>query len=129
MRVLTQVKKESEKLKLMIKKKKQLKEYESKRTRVFCDSWSKDRKWLEYDEENKVMTCVLCIQHYSVNEIMENMNLRGQNTFLTGSSNLKKKRQLRIIKKVKPIRKQLRKMLLHQDQSQRYSSLPMQEKP
>lgn len=128
MRVLTQVKKESEKLKLMIKKKKQLKEYESKRTRVFCDSWSKDRKWLKYDEENKVMTCVLCIQHYSVNEIMENMNLRGQNTFLTGSSNLKK-RQLRIMKKVKPIRKQLRKMLLHQDQPQRYSSLPMQEKP
>jgi hypothetical protein len=39
--------------------------------RVFCDSWSKDRKWLKYDEENKVMTCVLCIQHYSVNEIIE----------------------------------------------------------
>jgi hypothetical protein len=23
--------------------------------RVFCDSWSKDRKWLTYDEDNKVI--------------------------------------------------------------------------
>ena len=23
--------------------------------RVFCDSWSKDQKWLTYDEENKVI--------------------------------------------------------------------------
>ena len=53
------------------KKKQKSKEYETKRTRVFCDIWSKDRKWLKYDEENKVMTCVLCIQHYSVNEIID----------------------------------------------------------
>ena len=53
------------------KKKQKSKEYETKRTRVLCDSWSKDRKWLKYDEENKVMTCVLCIQYYSVNEIIE----------------------------------------------------------
>ena len=60
------------------KKKQKSKEYETKRSRVFCDSWSKDRKWLKYVKENKAMTCVLCIQH--VNEIIENKNLRGQNT-------------------------------------------------
>jgi hypothetical protein len=30
------------------KKKQKSKEYETKRTRVFCDSWSKDRKWLKF---------------------------------------------------------------------------------
>jgi len=37
------------------KKKQKSKEYETKRMRVFCDSWSKDRNWLTYDEENKVI--------------------------------------------------------------------------
>jgi len=63
--------------------------YEEKRKRVFCSSWLTNRSWLKYDDENEVMTCTLCIKHCR-ESAESSKNIRGQGTFITGSSNLKK---------------------------------------
>jgi hypothetical protein len=51
---------------------------------MFCDSWQKGQEWLKFDDDELFFK----YQHYK-NDSNEIKNLRGQNTFLTGGSNLK----------------------------------------
>ena len=69
------------------------KEYESKRERKFNPSWKQGRPWLEYDDDEKIMKCCLCISQYGGGEgsdlNVSCSNLKGQNSFLKGCSNFR----------------------------------------
>lgn len=68
---------------------KKWKQYENKRPeRKFNHEWTTGREWLVYEEG--VMKCSMCIEHYKTTKKEESLGLRGQNTFILGSSNLKK---------------------------------------
>lgn len=71
------------------KRKERQKRYEESRPdRKFIESWKKGRPWLIYNVENKQMTCDICVKFYGSTS-NTNQNLRGQNKFITGCSNLK----------------------------------------
>lgn len=63
--------------------------YEANRSeRKFMDSWKEGRPWLLFDHEKNHMTCTLCVDHFA-NGPNQNLNLHGQNKFITGCSNKK----------------------------------------
>lgn len=56
--------------------------------RKFVLSWKEGRPWLEYNDEKKAMTCSSCITFYG-DTASSHPNLKGQNTFLVGCSNMR----------------------------------------
>ena len=58
------------------------KEYESKRERKFNPSWKQGRPWLEYDVDEKIMKCSLCISQYGGGEGSD-LNVSCSNLYAT----------------------------------------------
>ena len=85
------VKRKSSESESVAKRKERQKRYEESRPdRKFIESWKDGRPWLKYNPECKQMTCEICVNFYgSGSTLNSNNNLRGQNKFITGCSNLK----------------------------------------
>lgn len=67
------------------------KAYEEKRgDRKFCEKWREGRDWLTFNNKNETgMTCSYCIELYKNGNTSTPSNLKGQNAFLTGCTNMR----------------------------------------
>ena len=54
--------------------------------RTFSQKWKDEYEWLMFDNVNGVMKCAICLEFYKDKDV----SARGQNTFVTGSNNLRK---------------------------------------
>ena len=54
--------------------------YESNRKRLFLSSWATDRPWLQNDDEI-VMTCKICVEHYRDKLNLQPYRARVKNIF------------------------------------------------
>jgi len=74
------------------KKIESLRAYEEKRgSRKFCEKWREGREWLTLNSQNETesMTCSYCIELYGNDGKSTHSNLKGQNAFITGCTNMR----------------------------------------
>lgn len=72
------------------------KEYDKKRKRTYNTKWETDHPWLKFtptgppdDMSQGYMQCCVCLDYFKDTHSPTNTKLKGQNTFISGCSNLR----------------------------------------